>query len=186
MTTISRLFAALVAFWLVAGTSVFACVKIFPKEQMDYLAVGAIVLGLVAAGTCWRRTRNWGPRSATREELDSGLDVHLGYPFLTFMAVLGAITFGMMALFFWIQSRRFPKRLDPDGMTVRNGSRFRWNEVTEISKGIKRLGGVPINKWWELRAGKVKASIVPNSLAEGKAVQEFLARHLDLMTFGLP
>ena len=186
MTTIARLLAALVAFCLVAGIAVFACLKFFSKDSMNYLAVGAIVLGLVAAAACWRSTRNWGPRSATPAEMASGFDVHLGYPYLTFLAVMGVMTFGLILPPFWIQTRRYPRRLDPDGMTLRNGRRVRWGDVTGVTQFVKRLGGVSVNKSWELCAGEVKVLILPNALAEGEGVKEFLAAHLDLMTFGLP
>jgi hypothetical protein len=110
--------------------------------------------------------------------LADGFDVHLGYPFLTFLVFIGILTFGMFALLFWLQTRRWPKRLDPEGMTLRNGDRLSWKDVTEVTCGARTLGGIPVNTWWEVRAEKVRAGIVPNSLAEGRAVLEFLSQAL--------
>ena len=69
-------------------------------------------------------------------------------------------------------------------MTLRNGTRLAWREITEIIAGGKRLGGVVVNRWWELRGNGINAMIVPNSLAEGPAVLQFVSRVLgrDLTT----
>lgn len=184
MTLIARIVVAFAAGWAVAGVAIGLFLKGFPRSAMDALAVVAVLLGLGAAAVCWRATRKWGPRKATPEELISGLDVHLGWPFITFVTLIGLVSFGMLALPFWLISRRWPKRVDPEGITLRNGTRLAWRDITENISGSKRLGGVPVNEWWELRGPNVRVSIVPNSLAEGQAVLEFTSRMLgrDLRT----
>jgi len=178
MTLIARLVVAIVTGWLAAGCAIAVFLQLFSRSQMNYLGVVAVLLGLCVVGACWRATRTWGPRRATPAELEKGLDVHLGYPFLTYLVLIGILTFGIFGLVFWLQTRRWPRRLDPEGMTLRNGVRLSWNEITEVTGRVRTLGRVPVNTWWEVRAGMVRTDIVPNSLAEGKAVLEFLSRAL--------
>ena len=174
----ARILALVVAGWFTAGVAVFLLQKFFPKEHMDALAGVAVVLGLVVAVVVWRATRPWVPRPATEAELTQGFDVHLGSNLVALMILLGLVSFGIFALLFWWFARRLPRKLDPEGMTLRNGQRLAWRDVAAVRQTQVIRGGVPVGHRWEVVAGPVQAVIVPAYLAEGKAVLEFLGRVL--------
>ena len=132
-------------------------------------------MGIVIGTLCWRATR---PIAGLQDDPGTELDIHFGAGFLTVWLLLGVVSFGAMALGFWMHTRRWPKRMDLEGMTLRNGKRLPWKQITSITKGVKTLGGVPVNVWWQLQAGKVRAEIVPRSLAEGRAALQFASRAL--------
>lgn len=178
VTAVARLFVSFVSAWTVAGITIFVLYKSVDRSLMSKLAFVGIFLGLSVAVLCWRATRNWAPRRAMPEELDNGFEVHLSYPYLTFVTFLGIVTFGIFLLPFWIQSRRWPKQIDPQGMTLRNGSRLAWPEITNITKRRKTFGGSVVSVTYDFYAGVVQGTVVPNSLAEGWGVVEFASRAL--------
>jgi hypothetical protein len=94
------------------------------------------------------------------------------------MILLGLVSFGIFAVLYWWFARRLPRRLDPEGMTLRNGQRLAWRDVTAVRQVQVIRGGVPVGQRWEIVAGPVIAVIVPVYLAEGKAVIQFLERML--------
>jgi hypothetical protein len=94
------------------------------------------------------------------------------------MILLGLVSFGIFALLYWWFARRLPRKLDPEGMTLRNGQRLAWRDVAAVRQVQVIRGGVPVGQRWEVVAGPVQAVIVPAYLAEGKAVIQFLARVL--------
>lgn len=174
-----RLIVALAAGWLVAAGEIAVFLQLFARDQMDRMGVIAVALGLVSAGICWRRTRSWVPRRATDGELANGFNVHFGWPFVIFLVLIGAPSLGVLTVPFWISARRWPRSLDPEGMTLRNRARLLWRDVTGITQPCRRLGGARVNTWWRIQAGNVHAEVVPNSLAEGKAVLEFPTQALE-------
>lgn len=178
MRTLSRLAIALLAGWLVIFVALMTATQLLTRDQMRVIAPAAVLGGLGTAAALFYVSRNWGFRKLTPGELESGFDIHFSLPFLTFLVVIGLPSAGLMAFPFWMQSRRWPKRVDREGITLRNGQLLRWTDINDISHGVKTMGGTPINTWWDLRAGEQQASIVVNSLVEGKEVVEFAWRHL--------
>jgi hypothetical protein len=188
MTAIARLFVSLIAGFVVVGLTMALFLRLFSQQQMEYMAFVPVGFGLLTLVLCWRSTRSWRPRRLTPAEMAGGFDVHLSKPFLTFLVVIGIITFGTFAVVFWMATRRWPSRIDPEGMTLRNGHRLAWQDVTEVTMLVKRIGGAAVNKSWRIRGGGVTAEVVPRSLAEGPSVREFLqavleARGISAATF---
>ncbi|MBL8821947.1 MAG: hypothetical protein JNJ77_05110 [Planctomycetia bacterium] len=150
----------------------------FFSAHMDVVAVIILAIGLVVAGVVWRSSRKLAYRAVSESELQNGFDVHLSLNYLVMMFGFGIITFGTFGLFFWLASRRFPRRLDMQGITLRNGSYHSWISITLVTKLTKRINHVPVTTAWQLEFGNEKAEIVARSLREGASVMKFLSRTL--------
>ena len=104
------------------------------------------------------------------------MEVHLSKFYLGVMTIAGLMTCGIAAVIMWfIASRNFPKLIDREGITLRNGGRVHWPELTRKEKitvvaksGSRMAGGL------DLYFGKQKVKIAPQSFAEGYEVLTFL------------
>ncbi|MBI5723113.1 MAG: hypothetical protein HZA50_04080 [Planctomycetes bacterium] len=97
----------------------------------------------------------------------------------------GLMTLGIGALGMWLSTKRWPRLLDQEGATLRNGKRLLWKDVTEIIPvTVVDPRGRRITGRLDIKFGKDKLKIVPQSLAEGQAVMDFIAAVLktDLAT----
>jgi hypothetical protein len=130
----ARILASLAAGWLTVVAEIGLFLRIFPKNYMDFMAGLAILIGLIVSVVVWRATERWLPRRATESELAQGFEVHLGPNLLAVMILFGIVSFGIFALLFWLFARRMPRRLDPQGMTLRNGGRIAWKEVVSVDE----------------------------------------------------
>lgn len=175
---VSRLVVSLASAWFVVALIIVIGKSMVDRSTMGVVAGAGLVLGLIVAVVCWRATRNWAPRRATAEELANGLDIHFGYPYLTFLVCTAIPTLGLLPLGFLSQTRRWPKRMDPEGLTLRNGTRLSWSEIHDTTLHQRRMDGVPVNRWCELHAKDFRISIIPNALAEGRGALEFASKML--------
>jgi hypothetical protein len=173
-----RALVALAAGWVTAGVGVAILLRAVSREQMDVAAGGAVVLGVAVAALVWWSTRSWGARPITDAEMASGFDVHLSPQCKILFALLSVMTVGAMGLFLWWHLRRWPARLDPDGMTLRNGKRLAWSEIAGVQHVVAMMYGLRFIERWEVRGRSALAVIVPNMLSEGKAVLDFASRAL--------
>lgn len=111
------------------------------------------------------------------------LDVHLSGSFKGVMWLAGIFTLGVGALALWLQTRRWPRTLDAEGITLRNGQRLLWKDLTDLRRVTvtNRLGD-PVTSRLDLFFGDKRVSVVPHSLAEGGAVVDFIHRVLGQAT----
>ncbi|MEI8258372.1 MAG: hypothetical protein WCJ30_22070, partial [Deltaproteobacteria bacterium] len=58
------------------------------------------------------------------------MDVRLAASSWVMLVFVGVFTFGVGALGLLLTWRRFPRRMDADGLTLRSGRSFRWSELT--------------------------------------------------------
>jgi hypothetical protein len=94
------------------------------------------------------------------------ITIDLKPAFRTTAIFLSVISLGVFYLAVWLPSvSRYPRILDEEGMTLRNGTRLSWSKLTEV---ISRPAGV----LW-LQFGKERAIIAPSSIDRA---DEVLAR----------
>lgn len=145
--------------------------------QKDSIRGYVVPLSVAVAIATWLIIRPRRAASVAVPEVPGGLRVHLGATYILFMIVFGVATFGAMAICYWYIARRWPAYLDSQGMTLRNGQRILWTEVTAVRQVTTRLyGAAPIARRWEIQSKEKTAVLVPISLAEGKAVLEWVSR----------
>ena len=105
------------------------------------------------------------------------IEVHLSGAYKSLMWLLAFTSLGVGTLALWLSARSWPKVVDGEGITVRNGKRVRWSDlsdsrlVTVVDDRGRRVTGR-----LELIFGKTKVKVVPHSLAEGQEVMDFLRR----------
>ncbi len=106
------------------------------------------------------------------------MNVHISgsYKMITWM--IGFFTLGIGAIGMWWSTRCWPQHLDAQGMTLRNGKRVAWSELTDIKRVtvVNQHGGGRITGRLQLHFGKIVARIVPQSLAEGHAVIDYISQ----------
>jgi|SRR5436190_12762913 hypothetical protein len=107
------------------------------------------------------------------------LDLHLKGGFIVLMVALGLMSCGLTPLVIWLVSiKDYPKSLDPEGVTLRNGQRLPWKDLTERRRLIFRRGGRQVVTGVGLVFGKTQVKIAPRVLAEGSRVLPYLSRIL--------
>ncbi len=107
------------------------------------------------------------------------LEVHLSRSYKFTLWLVGIFTLGVGALGMWLSARSWPRVLDPEGITLRSGARVAWNQLTDVRRVtvVDELGRKVTGRL-ELVFGETKVKIVPQSLAEGQAVLDYLGQLL--------
>ncbi len=98
-------------------------------------------------------------------------------PFGT-MVVLGLFSLGVAPWAIWRTMRRWPARVDEQGMTLRNGTHIPWTDFTQIRKVDVMLNGRKVSERFDLRSPQGKVSIVPDRLFDGNAVANYVWEQL--------
>src|SRR3954468_5049272 len=62
------------------------------------------------------------------------LDVHLSRFFVGVMIIAGIFTCGVAPLLMWFSARKFPRAIDPEGLTLRNGTRLLWSDLSDVKR----------------------------------------------------
>jgi hypothetical protein len=108
------------------------------------------------------------------------LDLHLKGSFVALMVVLGLMSCGLTPLLMWLVSvKDYPKALDAEGVTLRNGQKLPWKTLTEKKRLILRAkSGRQVVTGVGLVFGKTHVKIAPRVLAEGPRVLPYLSRIL--------
>lgn len=107
------------------------------------------------------------------------LTIEINPAFRMLLWILGIFTLGVGALGMWLQTRSWPRVMDDDGITLRNGTRVRWSECTKIVRvtAVTEHGG-RISGRADLLFGKTRVRLVPQSLVQGQAVLDYASAHL--------
>jgi hypothetical protein len=104
------------------------------------------------------------------------IKLHFSVQFIILMILMGICSFGLMPLFLWLGARSWPRLIDQDGMTLRNGKRLSWKDVTEFRRVNLRIHGISAGGRIEVLFGKKKVPIPLNSFSEGREVLAFLSQ----------
>src|SRR5947207_11852668 len=108
------------------------------------------------------------------------LELHLKGWFVALMIALGFMSCGLTPLIIWFVSvKDYPKVLDAEGVTLRNGQRVPWQSLTAKRKLIFRTKmGRQIVTGVGLTFGNVQVKLAPRVLVEGAQIFPFLKRIL--------
>lgn len=153
------------------------------RDTMNVVGIVVVAIALVAGLV---RFVTYRERELTAKDLEDGITVRRSVLLLPFMVVFGAVSFGVIALIFWMLTWGWPRRMDSEGILTRNGRRIRWKNVDQVTVGRTAILGIPINRWWEIGAREwqgletveVKTRIVPGFLWDGYAAVEYIEKSL--------
>ena len=107
------------------------------------------------------------------------LELHLGGGFIALMIALGLMSFGFVPLVIWLAAvKDYPKALDAEGVTLRNGRKLPWSQLTGTRRLIVRRGSQRAVTGVGLVFGKKTVKIAPRVLREGARVLPYLSRIL--------
>lgn len=103
--------------------------------------------------------------------------MHLSEPYKELMRLLAFTSLGIGTLALWLTARTWPRVVDSEGITVRNGKRVRWSEMTDSRLvTVTDQNGRRVTGRLDLYFGKTKVKVVPHSIAEGREVMDFIAK----------
>lgn len=104
------------------------------------------------------------------------LEVHLSGSYKFVLWLCGLMTLGIGAFGMWLCTKRWPRLLDQEGATLRNGKRLLWKDVTEIIPvTVVNPRGQRVTGRLDIKFGKEIMKVVPQSLAEGQTAMGFIA-----------
>jgi len=108
------------------------------------------------------------------------LELHLKGWFVVLMIALGLMSCGLTPLIIWLVSvKDYPKALDAEGVTLRNGQRVLWKQLTARRKLIFRAkSGRQVVTGVGLTFGNIQVKLAPRVLIEGPQIFPFLKRIL--------
>jgi len=105
------------------------------------------------------------------------LKVHYSGLFKGVLLLTAFFTLGIGTIAVWLTSWSWPRILDDEGMTLRSGKRLRWQDLSGMDRvTVVNPQGQRITGRLDLRFGKHKARIVPQSLREGAEVMAFIRK----------
>ena len=92
---------------------------------------------------------------------------------------LGVFTLGVAPLAGWLSQRTWPQSVDEQGLTTRGGTRIAWDEFTNVTKVITRIGRTSTKtEHYELSGSKGKVVVAPYRLESGAQVFDYIWRRL--------
>ena len=87
------------------------------------------------------------------------------------LVVVGLLSGGLLALVMYLKSRRFPRTLDSEGVTLRNGRRLAWADLEMVKPVyVRSIGSPGILSHLVLRFGADDAGVYPRLLENGGEV----------------
>lgn len=109
------------------------------------------------------------------------MEVRLNAFYKFVMWLVGICTLGIGALIMWVMLRRWPKYIDNEGVTLRNGRRFLWSEVDDTKwVTLANYRGNRIGGRLDLVCGTCRIPIVPQSLVNGEQVIDYIGERLGM------
>ena len=87
------------------------------------------------------------------------------------------VVFGGIVLFLWFQTLNYPRLIDDDGITKRNGTRLLWKDLRKLERQTGKVEGIRV-------AGSLRlffqdgeyVDIVPNSISPADEVTSCIYR----------
>jgi len=106
-------------------------------------------------------------------------DIRLRGGFVVLMIALGLMSCGLTPLLMWLVSvRHYPKSLDAEGVTIRDGTKLPWNALTARRRLILRRNGRQTVTGVGLEFGATKVAIAPRAFVDGERVLPYLSKVL--------
>ncbi len=107
------------------------------------------------------------------------MEIHLSKSYKFILWLVGICTLGVGALLMWLSTRTWPGVIDQEGITLRNGKRVEWKQLSDVQRvTVVDSLGRRVTGRLELVFGKTKVKIVPQSLAEGQAALDYVSQIL--------
>jgi hypothetical protein len=107
------------------------------------------------------------------------MPIELSSGFKMTLWLIGLFTCGVGALGLWLTARSWPRIMDDEGITLRNGKRVLWRDCTRVVQvSAVAEGGGRISGRAELEFGAVKVPLVPQSVAQGQAMLDYASRRV--------
>jgi hypothetical protein len=69
-------------------------------------------------------------------------EIELAPTFWIVCIIGGVCTLGLLVPFLWWYARRYPKQIDPEGVTLRDGRRFAWTQLESVNRVSVRQSGI--------------------------------------------
>lgn len=107
------------------------------------------------------------------------MEIKLSGFYKSVIVMAGIFTLGIGALAMWLQLRSWPKRIDAEGITLRNGKHLGWGEFTE-KRDVSVINhmGRQVASRVELVFGNTTVRIVAPSLKNGYEVVSYIDKVL--------
>ncbi len=104
------------------------------------------------------------------------IEVRTNRGFKLLMLGLGLISLGFLPLLmWWMSTRKYPRRIDTDGVTLRSGERLNWANLTGVHRTLVKVpGGGRYVAVIDLRFGKRLAKVALATLADRSRVLAFI------------
>src|SRR5258706_15969830 len=106
------------------------------------------------------------------------IDVSFSGAYVGMMVVLGVLTLGLGVLLMFFQTRGWPRVLDREGLTLRNGRRYTWDQCTNTEGVRVNLGGTGarIAGRLDLYFGTEVVHVVPVSIDPSAQIIAFIGQ----------
>jgi hypothetical protein len=107
------------------------------------------------------------------------LELRLSGGFVFLLVALGLMSCGFAPLVIWLVTiKDYPKAIDAQGVTLRNGRLLPWKELSGKRKLVVHSGSRQFVAGVSLTFGKVQVKIAPRALQGGERVLPYLGRIL--------
>ena len=103
------------------------------------------------------------------------MDVRLAREYRSWMVALLPLTLGLGTLVLWVRASRWPRRLERDGVRLRNGRFVRWKEITRIGVTKREFDEETVNL--DLYFADGSARVPVRHLQDGERIAAAVRRH---------
>jgi hypothetical protein len=100
------------------------------------------------------------------------VEVQIGWFYYFLMLLLGLPTLGILSILLWMTTRTWPRTLDDEYLTLRNGTRIPWKECTNV---VKQPMGLT-----QLIFGATTVQVPRISIRRGREVIAWIRKRLGL------
>ncbi|CAG0937656.1 hypothetical protein TFLX_06605 [Thermoflexales bacterium] len=91
------------------------------------------------------------------------------------LVLLNLVVFGGFVFFLWFQTLNYPRLIDDEGITKRNGTRLLWKDLRKLVRGTGKVEGIRVGGSLRLSFQDGEhVDIVPNSISPADAVTSYI------------
>ena len=93
------------------------------------------------------------------------------------LAIVALFSLGLGLLSHLIRSRSWPRLIDREGITLRNGTRYAWSNLSRVGVLIvvdRRGMTLPFGGAWQLTFGEVTITLNPSTFRKGNEALELI------------
>jgi hypothetical protein len=107
------------------------------------------------------------------------ISLHLSTGMRALLGILMVMSCGAAALALRSLRKSWPRQFDAAGITVADGRRFDWSELSAVRPLNVFVHGLPVARRIDLVFAGATVQVFPESLREGRKVLAFIERRLD-------